>query len=637
MSALEFAVQMDFPGATLADLTECMPSVPPVEHCIVELPDGVYGRVNVPGAPLIAAIEKIFSSGSYFSELDYAALSGALFNPDATGQDSQQAMFRFAASIVPFARERRALYRSLKIENGVAQYYFEPVYVSDEDNPHVADVESALTVDEFLADIWSKGVRYGIDVEAVRAAIESDQVDMVVVAQQLAPVPGRDAEIVEASDGIRRSNAPRQLPNGRFDMMAFENRFPYVAKGVKLLKKVPRVPGKPGFSLGGSVIEPSMPRDLDLAALAGPGTVHDISAKGEFLVSLQAGFVDINSHTNLISVGDKTVSHDGVSARTTGNLQLTGDYEEYGEVQEKRVVEGTSITVHADVFGKIVSRGGTVLLNQNLVGGAAHNANGDITVRAVASRSVIQASNGEVVLQRAENCVIAGTRVRIEHAVNCEIIGEDVSVKLAEGCAIAGRTVRIGSAGPRKHNEMLIFALQADSSKIEEAIPLIREQAAVAAALAAERKLQMDTLTQVPEVVKYMKLATQLRKKELVLTPEQLPLYQKMVLAIGPALNTIARVAAELKSAETQRDTALADVELLLEQRRANACGRHVEVGELTGDTVVRVMTFDADGGNAHEWPLKDIKPRLRASGSGAKLIFSGAAGAVFWNSPAPD
>ena len=43
-------------------------------------------------------------------------------------------------------------------------------------------------------------------------------------------------------------------------------------------------------------------------------------------------------------LGPLSVSRDGVSAKTTGNLQLTGDYEEFGEVQEKRVIEGEGIT-----------------------------------------------------------------------------------------------------------------------------------------------------------------------------------------------------------------------------------------------------------------------------------------------------
>ena len=114
-----------------------------------------------------------------------------------------------------------------------------------------------------------------------------------------------------------------------------------------------------------------------------------------------------------ISIGPKIVSREGVSARTTGNLQLSGEYEEFGEVQEQRVVEGGSITIHGDVFGKISSRGGTIVLHRNLVGGSAVNTDGDIRMKGVASGAVLQTKKGEITLARAENCVISGTRVLV--------------------------------------------------------------------------------------------------------------------------------------------------------------------------------------------------------------------------------
>jgi hypothetical protein len=59
-------------------------------------------------------------------------------------------------------------------------------------------------------------------------------------------------------------------------------------------------------------------------------------------------------------VTDKIVSHEGVSVRTTGDLLLTGEeYEQHGEIQEKRIVQCRSITAYADVFGNIISSGGS--------------------------------------------------------------------------------------------------------------------------------------------------------------------------------------------------------------------------------------------------------------------------------------
>ena len=307
-----------------------------------------------------------------------------------------------------------------------------------------------------------------------------------------------------------------------------------------------------------------------------------------------------------ISVGDKIVSRDGVSSRTTGNLQLTGDYEEFGEVQEKRVIEGEGITIHADVFGNIVSRGGTVLLNRNLVGGTAHNARGDISVKGVASGAVIQASCGEVVMNRAESCIISGTRVTVEHAVNCEIIADEVEVKQAEGCAIAGRRITIESAGPRKQSEMLVYALRPDSAQIDEVIKLMTARVDEFGALAAQRKAEMDQMTSEPEVRKYVMLASKIRKKELTLTPEQVPQFQKMALAVGPALKAIAKVSLDVKAAETEQQAGQALVAQLMQQR-----------SDSDGVSQVAVRMVQGDTHRAHDEVQPGRQQHLRPAGQG--------------------
>ena len=234
---------------------------------------------------------------------------------------------------------------------------------------------------------------------------------------------------------------------------------------MRLLQKIAATGGSPGFEMSGAMLPPKPGLDLDLASYASEGTAVEQGAAGEFLVSRRAGFLQVDGATSRIAVGDKIVSRDGVSARTTGNLKLSGDYEEFGDVQEKRVVEGESITVHGNVFGSVSSRGGTVLLHANLVGGSAENRRGDIRVRGVASGATLRASDGEVVLERAENCIVSGTRVTVVHAVNCEIIGDEVTVGQAEGGAIAGRRVTVGACAPRKQGEMLVCVLAPNAAR----------------------------------------------------------------------------------------------------------------------------------------------------------------------------
>lgn len=604
------------------------------DHCIVKRGDGVYADPTVLGAAFGAAVDSVFSANQYFAGLDYAVLLRVIYGvgPDLPRSANGAAMIRFADDILPFAPARRQLYKAIKLSDGKAEYFFEPVVMTDPGDPDGYGTPAFLDADEFVADMWSKGIRFGIDIGAVKAAIASGKQERVNVAYRLDAVPGIDAHIIEVSADLHRSDAPRQLASGKLDLMTFQNRFPQIKQGVKLLKKVPRQDGKIGFELSGIPIEPPIPKDIELGPMAGPGTVIESSAEGEFLVSLQAGFLNVDSKNGQLSVGDKIVSRDGVSSRTTGNLHLDGDYEEFGEVQEKRLIEGESITIHADVFGNIVSRGGTIQLNHNLVGGSAHNARGDIRVKAVASGSVLQTSVGEVALNRAESCIISGTRVVIEHAVNCDIFADEVVIGLAEGCAIAARKVTIEQAGPRKQSEMQIFALEPDSARIDEAIAAMKAKADSFAELAVQRKAEMEAMTGEPDVRKYVMLASKVRKHELTLTPEQLPQFQKMAAAVGPALKAIAKVSLEVKAAETEQQAAIALVAQLVQQRSDCAGQSEVKVSMLNGETLLRSMKFNPDGSTLYDLPAKDIKA-LRTNADGGELILSASSGQIDWRS----
>jgi hypothetical protein len=604
------------------------------EHCIARRRDGVHADPSVLGTTFIAAFDHMVKENTYFTDLDYPLLMKALYGD---GQDlpraaSGEIKVRFASDFVPFDPERRALYRAAQIEGGAADYYFEPVFLADPDDPDAPPRRVPLDLDEFIADMWLKGIRYGIDIDAVRAAIESGQAGRVTVARRLEPTPGQDAAIVEVSDDIHRSNAPRLLADGRLDLMSFQNRFPQVQQGTKLLKKLPRTVGEPGVELSGISIEPAVPSDVDLAAFCGLGTVVERTGDGEFLVAQQTGFLAVDPTTRQLSVGDKIVSHEGVSARTTGNLQLTADYEEFGEVQEKRVIEGEGITLHADVFGNIVSRGGLVLLNRNLVGGSAHNKQGDIRINGVASGAVIQASCGEVVLKRAESCVVSGTRVTIEHAVNCEIIGEDVQVGVAEGCAIAGLHVTVETAAPWRQAEMAVFALRPDCAALDQVLEQVRQRVGELGQLAARRQADMERLTAQPDVRKYVALAARVRKGELVLSAEQAPAFRKMAAALGPSLKAIGQLQQDVKSTLAEQQSGQAMAAQLEQQRSAGEGSATIELRALQGDTQVRTLAFRPDSGSPYDLPPRDIKALLRGPAA-AGVIFAGSCGAFKWSS----
>ena len=599
---------------------------------IVVRADGVYADPGVGCATLIATVDNLFSKNRYFAGVDYPAFLQALYDHGPV-RERPADLLRIAASVELFMPERRVLYKAVKINSGRAEYYFEPVYIADPNDADSAGMLAHLDAGEFLADLWSKGIRFGIDMRTVNAAIASPKSERVIVAEQCDPVLGMDAHVIEVSEDLHRSDAPRQLANGKLDLMAFQNRFPQIRQGARLLKKIPRTSGENGYDLAGRALPPALPKDVDLQKMAGPGTMVETSAEGEFLVAMQNGFLNVDRQSAQVSVGDKIVSRDGVSSRTTGNLHLEGDYEEFGEVQEKRVIEGEGITLHADVFGNIISRGGAIVMDKNLVGGSAHNALGDITIEGVASASIIQAAQGVVRIKRAESCVISGTRVVVEHAVNCEIIGEEVSIGQAEGCAVAGRRIFIESAGQRKQSEMLVFVLQPDCKRIDDVINQIGERVATFAQAAIERKEEMLALQAREEVRKYMQLATRVRKGELVLSAEQAPQFLKMGAAVAPALKAIGKLSEEIKAAETEHQAGTALLAQLQEQRRASAGGSSVRVGAVTGETAVRIIKYHPNGDSTYDLTPKEIKSKLRATIPQGECIFADSVGAVDWDS----
>ena len=455
------------------------------------------------------------------------------------------------------------------------------------------------------------------------------------LARRLAPVDGDAARVEEVTNELHRSDAPLQLANGKLDLMSFQNRFPQVQIGTRLLRKVPRTAGSPGFELTGIPILAEIGKDLDLAVYAADGTGIDVVPAGEFLIARRDGFLNVDPKSSRIAISDKIVSHDGVSARTTGNLHLSGDYEEFGEVQEQRIIEGDSITVHADVYGHVLSRGGAVRLECNLVGGSARNLNGGVRVLGVASSATIQAARGDVILGRAENCVISGARIRVETAINCEIMGDDVEVAHAEGSAIAGRRVKIGSAAPWKQGEMLVYLLRPDCARIDDAMAQVRERIGQFGQLAARHRASIDTLAAQPHLSKYLKIAPRIRSGDLVLKPEQVPQFQRMTDTAGPALKELGRLSDEANKLDAERQSGMEVLGRLEAQRYDRVGAAQIMLEAIAGEVQVRALPYEPDLGCIWDQGPRDIRLRLRDA-MGTELLHAGRDGAWAWDSTSP-
>lgn len=580
-------------------------------------PDGLY----VDLAKLDASshfetfVIKVFAAQLYFTGLVYERFSQLIYDytPDKIAAEIKSrkgsTFIRFAAGIREFAPERLALYHAPKIEQDMAEYFFEPVMI---EAPGMLVAEKAtLSFDEFVAAMWMNGIRYGIDFDNVKKIIDSGEITRCLFARPLAPMFGQDSGVKEISNALYRDDAPKELANGKIDMRQFKNRFPQIKKGARLLMKTPRTLGAVGRTISGETIEPPLPQDFDFGELVGPGTMIESTRDGDFITSALDGFLNIDLKTNQISVTEKIINRSGVNVRTTGDLSITAnEFEEHGEIQEKRVLEGKNISVHANVYGKVVSHGGVIHLLEGLIGGTATNEDGDISVDGLVSRAFVHAVNGSVHLKSAENSIIIGRDITIESAVNCDIVGEAIEVVDAQGCMIAGRKIRVTQANPRKDQETVLLLLIPDLAIFDQEISEIEKKKTEFDPALAQKKLQMEAIAGKKEVASYRSVSSKLAKKEIVLTDEQKVQWQKMSAAVAPALKVLVKLSGELKALQAGRDDLDAKIAELREAKEQATMGISCDIELLHGGTMARTMNSSMT--LLAPLPTKELKARLR-------------------------
>ncbi len=619
--------------------------------------DGLYVNPSLldSAASFQHFVDRVFTADAYFSDLDFALFFSLLYPSDdkALQKQSGQDELRLARDIVPFAPERRELYHQIKVspKGNSAEYYFEPVSIDQEveepvfgapeedgNKPIVGyekrlrPVRTRLDLDEFIAAMWEKGVRFGIDMDVVRAAISDDGAQRLEIAHWQESVAGVDAGILEQSEALHRDNSPREMSNGRIDLRQFKNHFPQVSADTRLLKKSPRKLGELGWDVRGAPIEPATPKDFEIDTLAGPGTRIDRTGEGEFIVAAITGFVNLDIKSNIISVNEKIINRHGISLRTTGDLSLTGaDFEEHGEVQERRVVKGHNMTFLADVFGQVVSDGGVIHLKEGLAGGSARSPNGKIVISGTASRALIEAKGGEIEIGTAENCILIATKVRMTRAVNCDILAEEVTVDSCEGCAVAGKEVNIGEVGSRKGTESVVTLLTPDNSAWNRDIEALAKKAEEAAKAREKREQAVALLTENKEVKKFIDLLKKVEAKEIKMSPEQMIGWQAAQTRFVSVRRPFLQLDGEIRElAESER--LYGEQVAALAAAKAEAAARlSCKLRAVRGETVVRTM-------RVHHgiFPLGDISPKeihnqLRAHGSVEDKLFSGHSGTFSW------
>jgi len=609
-------------------------------------------------------VDQVFASNAYFTELDYRLFLKLLYEletlelPTRGNAVDATPSIRLAKDIAPFKPERQKLYRPAKVAKGgkMAEYLFEPVMMEQEvelpvfgppsEDPSVPRqiigyekrkqlLKVKLDPDEFVAAMWLQGIRYGLDMRSVRTMIKDDSTGRMEIAHMLEPFPGRDANIVEQSETMHRDDAPKRRTDGRVDLSTFSNHFPQVAAGTRLLKKIPRALGKAGWDVHGTLFEPEIPKDLDLEELAGPATRIEISPQGEFIVAAMSGFLSIDAESNQLSVTDKIISKQGVSMHTTGNLELAGlDYEEHGEVLEKRQVIGHNMTFFADVFGQALSDGGKINFKANLAGGVARSPQGSIVVEGTASNATVEAKDGEIEINIAHNTLIIGRKVKILQAVNCDIVAEEIEIESCAACAILGKSILLHTSRDWKSTETLVSIQIPDATAWDLRREDLNKQLADIRRTVSGKEENAAQISSQAEVQKFLGLRAKVESGEIQIAPAQEAGWKTTVVRFASATRLLEKLVDDLRKLKIEDEYLCNQLEKLTISQRMAEEAVSCEVREVLGDTIVRTRKGPVEGLLFDTLSPKELHARLRESGSAEDRMYSGDSGSYQWQLP---
>lgn len=613
-------------------------------------PEGIFVRIPafIP-ADFRVFIDEVFNSGAYFSELNYTFFHSLLYDDDwLTLIRTTTAEVRIASGFAAFLPQRQALYRGVRIleEGASAEYLFEPVYLETDNQDMMSGISVAvdsaiktdsyvpekLDFDEFIAAMWLKQVRFGLLEQVIRQAIEKEVSSRITIASCLRKTDSQDASVVEVSTNLHRDNAPAMMENGKTDLGTFKNRFSQVQAGTKLLKKIPRKLGKPGYRITGIVIEPDMPKDIDLHKMAAAGTKVEQAIDTEYIVAAIDGFLNLNKQSGQISVTEKLENRTGINIKSTGNLALDVDeFIEHGEVQEGRILKGKSMTFLSDVFGKIMSQGGHIAIKKNLSGGHAESIGGNIKINGRVLSSTVLAREGTVDIGYCENSLIIGRHVQIENAVNCKIISNQMTLGMVEGCTIAGESIKLGFSNERKGKENLITVIIPGYPEMVEQINRITNTITNILPKIELKQQEIAAINCSKEFMIYLSLNKKISEGVIHLAAEQKDNWKRMMEKHASNVSKISALNMEMENLALAREKLENELTAITnryqEMRRRVSCN----IKAITGYTILQTMESVNGMSLFDKISEEEIRVILHRADNNKQRVFCSQSGTLEW------
>lgn len=385
------------------------------------------------------------------------------------------------------------------------------ITIEDDEMGATAEITSAqggkhLSAKAILSAAQEAGVKKGFSKEdlvklAKLAAKEApnNQVTLQIATGKLA-INGKDAEIKPLVESAQtRILRPKKREDGSVDMRDLGDII-CVKVGDPVAKKVPPTPGKKGYTVTATPLDPEPGNDVELV----PGEGTTISPRNEnVLVSEKVGLPKLIPNgmevDEVYTIKEVTVA--------TGNVNFTGSVIIEGDVTEgMKVVASGDITVGGFVESAIVEAGGDVTISGGIIGRKHDTEKTKVTD---VTMSVSVNAKGNIYAKYAQYAQINCSQdVRIENQLLHSLLNikgklkigteEKANGKLIGGYIKAGTSVSAGIVGATAGSNTFIN-FEYELNKLKEQVQELELKIKTDSNKTDELKSAIDKLKKLPK------------------------------------------------------------------------------------------------------------------------------------------
>jgi uncharacterized protein (DUF342 family) len=236
---------------------------------------------------------------------------------------------------------------------------------------------------QIINDCVKSGVKYGVVEENITMFLENRTYFTDIVLAKATPcIKGTDA-VITYNFNIDLTKKPKMNEDGTVDFHTLDT-ISHVSRGDIIASLVPAVPGRPGITVCGGVIQPNK-------------VIHKILRHGNKIHVSEDGFQmysDVDGHATLVDekvfVSDSFEIAADVDA-STGDINFDGNVTVKGSVRTGyRIVANGDIIVDGVVEGAVLKAGGQIILKRGIQGmnKGELRANGNIVAKFIENATV---------------------------------------------------------------------------------------------------------------------------------------------------------------------------------------------------------------------------------------------------------